>query len=932
MMQRRHIAVFMLLLACLGSQPLAAQLLFRGGEPYVNYAREGYWPYESLLYGKDRTPQFDNLGQFVMTGASVFELQQSHSIAPAHGSIISKPRLYGTYLNRLVVADESYKGVDSRLMIGDRIRTKFTSMTLDMAAMNGMRFDTRSDRVSLILVGSRVDRPIFESVEDEDQVLHGSENAIFRPRFATWLTGADLRTRWTGLDVGVSWVNQFRTDTFHDIGESSIKGVLPVTDSPPEWLVVRVADQDPDDSTGVRVRRAKVILNGREIAHTPGPYDRFSPESLTVTVTEHPDRTIIPPIWTTAQRDLVIEYPHIDPTTQGYYETRGEGSLLFWFRVPSQLREGLDSLVVNRAQVDLDVAGDYLVELAEVYGYSPITNNPATYFYTAAQAEGRPSNLNDFQRVRVRYGRQTANTLASVHVNLDVKGFLFHAEYVRNFNHRAYPALTGSRGGRFESQSPAWYVIGRRDWDRFSLGGELFDMDEDYSTTLSIQDGTYSSWVNAFVGGGFKRFEPRLPQSIGPNQADATYTLEFATVDDNDDKDQYPDIYFLKRPRPPDGRYIQDPDGVFPGLDADLNGRPDINENVNRVPDYYEPFLLYNVSPDAYEYGDDMNNNAVIDVREDDQKPDYPYDPDRQGGHLFGLFRLRQGMSATVGYHRTKASFAGTRSEMIYGRYEYERRLPFLVDLYAVERLKRVRDDIRDDVFGVARNPVYFEPEIIPLPLNFLSQEEVLNPLGDAVLLRDALLMQRSWVNTAYVEATFIRVPQLNVGVTLKYDNNFQQRTVFQPDNRISDTAMVVKADYSWNPWKQLRVIPQFKWLRQRLKDDEQQVLEIDESYFYPILKLEYPLSTRTIAKLGAQGFPFLESTYRSEVIPGADFDSEVYVAMVSNTSSYVGYRVNINAGFERRTRNFLDTSRSDQDIEYSRVFLRAIAGLQPSF
>ena len=108
MTPRRQIAFFMLLLACLGSQPLAAQLLFRDGDPYVNYAHEGYWPYEAVLYGKDRTPQFDNLGQFVMSGTNVFELQQFHSIAPSPGSIISKPRLYSSYLNRLVVADDSY--------------------------------------------------------------------------------------------------------------------------------------------------------------------------------------------------------------------------------------------------------------------------------------------------------------------------------------------------------------------------------------------------------------------------------------------------------------------------------------------------------------------------------------------------------------------------------------------------------------------------------------------------------------------------------------------------------------------------------------------------------------------------------------------------------------------------------------------------------
>ena len=931
MFRKRHIVAswLALLLTCPGGRPLEAQLLFRAGEPYVNYAREGYWPYETVLYGKDRRPQFDNLGQFVMSGTKVFELQQFHSIAPEPGSLISKPRLYQDYLNRLIIAEDGYKGVETRLMIGDRIRTKFTPMTLDLAAMNGIRFDSRSQRVSLILVGSRVDRPIFEAFGNADQSAHGRQYATSRPSRAAYLLGGDLRAQWTQLDVGVSWVNQFRTDSFREIGESSLTGSLPATIHPPEWLVVRIADQDPEDKAGVRVGRISVLINGRELVHSRGQYDKLSPDAMILTVTAHPDRTIIPPVITDSSGRLDINAAHVEPTAQGFYETEGKGSLLFWFRVPAFITEGPDSLVVDMAQVDVDVAGDYVVELSEVF--NGLSTNPATYFYTAARARGRPSDLTDFRRVRVRYGRQTARTLASVHMNLDFKGYLLHAEYVRNFDHRAYPALTGSRSGQFRSQSPAWFVVGRRDWDRFSLGGEIFGIDEDYSTTLSVQDDSYASSLAVFE---YPRniHEPRLPTRIGPNLADGTYTLEFPTVDDNDDKDQYPDVYYLRKTTNviTGGRYLMDPDGIFPGLDADQNGRPDINENVNRVPDYYEPFLLYEVSPDAYEYGEDMNNNAVIDVREDDQKADLPYDPDRRGGHVFGIFRPRKGMAVTFGYHKTNAASAGTQAEMLYGRWEYERRLPFLAEIYAAERLKRVRDEIRDDVFGVGRNPIYFEPDIIPLVR--LTQEELLNPLGGAVLLPDPLLMRDSWVNTTYARVRYIRVPKLNLEMSFKYDRNFQQSTAVQPDNSVSDLAVVVKADYEWNPWKQLRVIPQAKWLRQRLDDDERRVLEINERYFYPILRLEYPVSTRTTVKLGAQGFPFLKSTFRSEVIPGSNFDSEVYVAMVSNTSFYVGYQLNINAGFERRTRTFSDRSRSDQDVDYSRIFLRAIAGLRPAF
>ena len=67
-----------------------ADLLFKPGEPYVNYAFEGYRAYESLIFGRTRAPQFDNLGQFVMNGVSVFELKEYRTIDPVSGSIITQ--------------------------------------------------------------------------------------------------------------------------------------------------------------------------------------------------------------------------------------------------------------------------------------------------------------------------------------------------------------------------------------------------------------------------------------------------------------------------------------------------------------------------------------------------------------------------------------------------------------------------------------------------------------------------------------------------------------------------------------------------------------------------------------------------------------------------------------------------------------------------
>jgi hypothetical protein len=166
--QKRPMLAALLALFCLVPAGAGAQLLFREGEKYENYAFESYRSYDSILFGRDRTPQFDALGQFVMNGINVFELQEFRSISPSR---------YGSYLNRLVVADDSYGGVTTRFIIGDRIRAKFTPLTLDLAAMNGIRLDSHAKGVSLVLLTSRVDKPIYEAVQNNDHRTHGQDGS-----------------------------------------------------------------------------------------------------------------------------------------------------------------------------------------------------------------------------------------------------------------------------------------------------------------------------------------------------------------------------------------------------------------------------------------------------------------------------------------------------------------------------------------------------------------------------------------------------------------------------------------------------------------------------------------------------------------------------------------------------------------------------------
>ena len=90
------------------------------------------------------------------------------------------------------------------------------------------------------------------------------------------------------------------------------------------------------------------------------------------------------------------------------------------------ISENNDTLIVDKVSIDFDIAGDYQIELAEVFDGA--SANPATYFYSAANAMGNPAGEH-FERVKVNYGRQTGRTLLGTHFNLDFKGFLLRSEY-----------------------------------------------------------------------------------------------------------------------------------------------------------------------------------------------------------------------------------------------------------------------------------------------------------------------------------------------------------------------------------------------------------------------------------------------------------------------------------------------------------------------
>jgi len=895
-----------------------AQLLYdQGGHYEDNYARYGYFPYAVDPWSERRAPVFDDLGNYIMRGTTIWSSEETRpSVALSEGSRIDKSnrgfgrrgagsgqslQIYRDWVNNLVVAHDSYKNRASRLIVGDRIRTKFTPLTLDLAGVNGVRWDLDTRQTRISLVSSRADFPIFAAKLNTGSAVPVDNEFHGRREEPVYLLGGHVERQIGALNVGLNYANINRTDSFIDWGDHTLKGVLPSTGTvPPLMIAVKVSDGSPDDGGGARVLDL----------HVDGELDDLIPVSVTRHDSKKRDQTdhnrdakfprdrSIPPYIQFKQNEFPLE----EAGPQGYLEANGSEFLIYWFQIPVAQRDQVEAIRFKAL-----VANDYAISIAEVRPFSGGSGGhgqQASYFYEVTAQEGNVQDGTNLRWIEFEYGRQSGRTVASVRVELESVGFQVRSEWARSFDFRQYPTESGQQRWQ-ERTGDAFFINARRQFDRFAIGGEIFRMDPLYGTSLDVQSPVFKTYSDV-LGSPFRgEVDPSWLERYND-------TMEFDTVDDNDDKDLRADFHFLPES-------FGDTDGVFPGLDQDQDGRIDTNENGNRIPDYLEPFFLYNVDPPEYVFGDDLNNNGITDHREDDRDPDYPYDADTKGRHLYVEFDAATDLELTLGRYRVEEIWAGGRNRVDYARLKFDHPFFPYARVNISNTLKRIRDDIADDTARLT----YYEQHRIPT-----------DPIPDddaffSVDVRDELLMRNSVVNSAYVEATFLRVTNLNVNNRVKHTLNLQRESELQAANTVHELAWVLRADYAWK-LRALTLTPKVKYMAYWKKDDAGRVNEISERQLYPILLADYALTPRTSLRAGAQGLPFLKSQYRFPRNRDVDYSSEDYIAMMSNTSTYQGHIMTLTMGYHLRKLQFSDRNRDAQDIDRALFFLRLVMGVEP--
>ncbi|MCX6138930.1 MAG: hypothetical protein NTV54_15740 [Ignavibacteriales bacterium] len=892
--------------------------LIKGNESYSNYAGRNYENY-SIQFNKRKI--YDNYGNFLVDGLSVYELgeSQSQDISPTlGGSNLQKSKYYNLWFNNLVIASDAYGGFSSRVMLGEAIRTKFTSLTLDKARFNGIRWDASSDRYRGTVLASRVSDPVRIRFD-----ASSLPPAITRPRdWTTYLFGGHFETDIGDvLTVGATYVNQHQRRSVMDSKDGSVKGVS--ANVIPRVIFVRVRDDSPLDKSGPIVYGTpKVIINGVERRtaninygvpsqtntnlNNPIQYWVFRDFNFNAQVYvpgKGVNTGVVDPITGTIIYKNFTNYDNyrtqfgsIVPPTYPL-ELVGTSNVVYAFVMPW----GSQS-----AQFKILLANDYAVDLAQDWILAkddyPLENDPRypthadtamvgtpTPFYLNQRAEGNVRDGSNKRWVTVDYGLNTGMAVYGLNFKFNWSGFNIEGEFNQSALYSKYPLLAAVM---HEQDANAWYIRGTKQIGRLTLGFERYRIDPQYKTSLNIYT-LENSYFSEFAGDGSITFRP--PDYYGYQADDVRKVTTdqmlaggayYDLVDDNDDNDRWEDgFYFYNAdmntsfPKNTDvlnsradpfvlgyrqnineltglNDIIRKPDaGIFPGKDKNHDGIPDDDQNSNGLPDYTEDFLTYYSDPPSFEAGDDWNNNGVIDEQENDILPDYPYNPDIDGYHAFASLEAMKNMKLGMGLIRENGLARGGYNNVNYVKATYNITSPRLGAIDLYYTAKRAHDNIRNDGYQFS---------------GVISND----PTPTYVI--DPLLYRNSMAHTLFVGTKYAQITNLNIENNIRYESNTRYvvgapslaKLQFGPlvdeqfSGSITSVGIVNKIDYTMTVFNnRLRLRPQFKIRTLKIvaksEYDDRSVstsIVTHAQSFIPIFRVDYKLTDFTELHFGLQG------------------------------------------------------------------------------
>ena len=839
---------------------------------YRNYAEYSYRNYRSALRVN---PRYSFLGDFLAEGFRAFRLDDQR---PGR-SLLSKDGVYRGMFGNLLIARNSYGRLNLALTVGDDVRTHLTPLTMQRASFNGLRWEIEFANNRVTLLSTRgfdnSELPAFPSfstpIDDNFTDFRGDleQEFIIEEDDPVYTFGGHWETQAGDvLTLGMTFLNQQQINTGALRQDSFVAGSVPYPEMlSPEKLMLRVTD----DSPGSRDHGATIFTFFLEMEGSVG--------GVNTTISSDP------------------RSPHFDESLQpktegvvkenGRWDIRGDEELIITFELP----EGSTS---RRARFIVSAANDYRIAAAQEHIFYLDLSSRTTPFLTLRRAAGEVSDGSNFRELVIDYGLNSGQTFYGMDFAADLAGFKLRGEVSKNTLYRKYPIISGRSLRR---DTGAWYLQAVRTFPRLrrlSLGAEFFHLGPRYG-------GGYDS-----RRGGVVLYTDFGGEGIDP------VTAEFPLVDDNDDNDRYSDDNKNDFP----GSFDLEA-GVYPGLDEDNDNIPDDDRNANGIPDFEEPFLLYHSDPQEFVYGLDLNNNGVIDVRENDNKPDYPYDRDRRGRHYTVAAQPLPQLQVGAGHYRIRALADPGRTVSTYLRAAYSYAHPERLEIELNHDSKRVKDTIADSVY-------VFDPARIVTPL------EPPDP--------DPLLQQNSWVHTSFAGVRWSRWAPLYLETNFKQVLNrlfdLGRTRVSERDRRVTRT-MVNKVDYRME-WGRFTVMPMYKRLWRRVDLDSREGAAVHEVQSAPMLRVDYRVSGDMKVQMGQQGLRLpipgmdrvLAFHLEDQVRRYRSYTSTDFMFMLTLKGSYLGNVLTTNSGIQLHSRRF-DQIGAGSDLKFTRFFVEVVAGFE---
>ena len=970
----------------------------KNDQGYLNYSGRNY---ENYVVQFNKRKIYDNFGNFLVDGLSIYDLGETQD--PIEGSSRAlKSKYYNIWFNNLLIGNDAYGGFSSRIMLGEAIRTKFTSLTLDKARFNGIRWDASTNKYRGTILASRISDPIrisFDAVS--------LPNAVTRTRdWSTYLMGGHFETDIGDvLTVGATYLNQHQIHSSINSSQSSLKG--DVANGIPRVIFMRVRDDSPLDISGTMVYGTpKIFVNGaeRQLRNINGRspdrnntnlnnpiqywtfYDaltsaNFEIDNYLYTYGAAPRPTaggLVTDIHTSYSQ-YAAEFGS-NPLPQFPLELRGRKTITFAFIMPYGVEDVKFSFLLANDYA-LDAAHDWVLRSDRYVDETPTVNHYdslvltgiPTPFFTAERADGNVQDASNKKWVTYSYGLNTGMSVYGMNLKFSWNGFDIEGELNTSTTFRKYPLLSATH---VEQNGIAYYLRGTKTIGRLTLGGEIYRIDPNYTTSLNMYtlENSYFSVLNIdrsilYTPPDANFSYGTTNQSVGPEiilPGGAYYSM----VDDNDDNDRWEDGFYFYNATPvlfsnnsdvlnPDARdvhpynlgyrqnsnelsgfndIIRKPDtGIFPGKDKDRDGIPDDDRNSNGRPDYAENFMTYYSDPPSFEAGDDWNNNGVIDEQENDIYPDYPYEPDIKGHHYFSSLEAAKNLTVGIGTIGQNAIARGGQNDINYFKSQYKLFTPRFGSVNLYYTLKRVRDNVANNGFQFS---------------GIISS----NPTPSYV--NDPLLYKNSLVHTLYLGTKYQQIKNVNIENNVRYESNalYQVGSPTLEKVRLglsigeqfagvrSSVGLVNKIDYFYALLdNRLFLRPQFKIRTLKVVttntfEDGSQGTTINSNFqtIIPIFRVDYRLTANTELHFGVQGTTMFGLTdgllYKERNLKNGagDINSSTTAFSMTNRSQYSGYNIVIDFGLNLTTTHYLNIPASktfDPIIKSSLIYFSIFAG-----